>query len=239
MKLPFTIAILTTVIYGQTIPDRRFEVASVKPGGNIFSTKPERSGGRFRWTTQLSYLVGYAYHLDFSRVSGPKCGNVYSVEATLDPRASDEEVRLMLQSLLAERFQLHQHRITAQADGYAMLVGVRGLKIKEAEESDESSNIAAIGVDRGVIAINGRRASMAQLAETLARVTRIPIWDRTGLSASYSFSFRFSQELSADMQADAPSLSTALKESLGLRLEKQKGTIDKLVIDSVAEPSEN
>jgi hypothetical protein len=48
----------------------RFEVASVKPGGDVFSTRPERSGGRIRWTTQACYLIGYAAHLDISRLTG-------------------------------------------------------------------------------------------------------------------------------------------------------------------------
>jgi len=80
--------------YGQNVPQTRFEVASVKPGGDIFSTRPDRSGGRIRWTTQLCYLIGYAYRLDFSRVSGRPCGAIYSLEAMFDPATTDDQVRL-------------------------------------------------------------------------------------------------------------------------------------------------
>src|ERR1700722_18529329 len=92
--------------YAQTTPQPRFEVASVKPGGDVFSTRPERLQGRIRWTTQLCYLIGYAYRLDFSRVTGQSCGAVYAIEATFDPSATDDQVRQMVQSLLTERFKL-------------------------------------------------------------------------------------------------------------------------------------
>jgi uncharacterized protein (TIGR03435 family) len=66
----------------------------------------------------------------------------------------------------------------------------------------------------------------------------MPVWDRTGLSGNYYFAFR-TQFLSADLETDAPSLATALQENLGLKLEKQKGPIEGLVIDYIEEPSEN
>jgi len=43
----------------------------------------------------------------------------------------------MIQSLLTERFKMRAHRVTAEADGYAMVVGKGGLKIREAKVDDE------------------------------------------------------------------------------------------------------
>jgi uncharacterized protein (TIGR03435 family) len=253
-----TVCFLTAAaMYGQTDPQPRFEVASVKPVGDaFFSTRPVRSGGRIRWTTQLCYLIGYAHRLDFSRVSGPKCGSVYSVEATFDPAATDDQVRLMVQSLLTDRFKMRAHRVTTEVNGRALSIGKGGLKIKEANVADEpppmpewvkdtssalkaESYIFATMPEEGVIAITGRRVSMSQLAETLQRSTGMSVWDRTGLSGNYYFAFRYAQGLSADLQTDAPSLATALQENLGLKLEKQKGPAEALVIDYVEEPSEN
>jgi uncharacterized protein (TIGR03435 family) len=241
---------------GQAASNLRFEVASIKPGGDVFSTRPDRTKGRLRWTTQLCYLIGYAYRLDFSQVSGPKNGSIYSVEAIFDPAATEDQFRLMLQSLLAERFKLELHRVTAQSDGYALVVGSVGLKVKEVHDSDEPpampdwvkdaspalkarTYIAATVPEPGVTAITGRRVSISQLAETLQRVTKMPVWDRTGLSGNYYFAFRYAQEVAADVVTDAPSLATALKESLGLKLEKRKRPVETLVIDHVEEPSEN
>jgi uncharacterized protein (TIGR03435 family) len=255
-RLMFAIGLAAATAYGQTAPQPRFEVASVKPGGDIFSTRPARSVGRIRWTTQLCYLIGYAHRLDFSRVSSPNCGSTYSIEATFDPSATDDQVRLMVQSLLRDRFKMRAHRVTTEADGYALVIGKGGLKIREAKVADEppgmpewvkdaspalkaESYISATTPEAGVIAITGRRVSVSQLAETLQRLMSMPVWDRTGLSGNYYFAFRYTQFLSADLETDAPSLATALQENLGLKLEKQKGPIEGLVIDYIEEPSEN
>lgn len=232
-----------------------FEVASVKPGGNIFSTRPDRAGGRIVWTTQLAYLIGYAYRLDFSRVDGPNLGSIYTIEAIFDPASTDDQVRLMVQALLSDRFGMRSHRVTTEVDGYALSVGKKGLKIKQAKAADEplpksggreaprdlraESYIYAGLPEAGVTEITGHRASMAQLAETLQRSTKTPVWDRTGLSGSYSFVFRYARGLSADDATDEPFLATALRENLGLELKKQKGPLETLVIDYIGAPSEN
>jgi uncharacterized protein (TIGR03435 family) len=111
MRLAFRLVfnasfLVASAAYGQNSHRPSFEVASVKPGGDVFSTRPDHSLGRIRWTTQLAYLIGYAYRLDFSRVSGPHLGSVYAVEATFDPRTTEDQVRLMFQSLLADRFRM-------------------------------------------------------------------------------------------------------------------------------------
>jgi uncharacterized protein (TIGR03435 family) len=244
--------------YGQTAPQPQFELASIKPGGDIFSTRPERLVGRIRWTTQLAYLIGYGHHLDFSRVDGKGLGSVYSLEAIFDPAATDDQIRLMVQSLLADRFKMRAHRVTAETDGFALLIGKRGLKIREAKADDEppplpegfsgaspslraESFISARLLECGVVEIIGRRVSMAQLAETLQRSNGMPVWDRTGLTGNYYFAFRYAEDLSADVdtQIPYPSLGTALQQNLGLEMKKQKGPIETLVVDHIEPPSEN
>src|SRR5580692_6936356 len=109
----FTIAFLAAAAaLSQTPPPPRFEVASIKPAGDKFSTRPELSTGRIRWTTQLCYLIGYAYSLDFSSVTGRRCGAIYSIEATFDPASTSDRLRLMIQALLADRFKLRAHRVS-------------------------------------------------------------------------------------------------------------------------------
>jgi uncharacterized protein (TIGR03435 family) len=247
MKPVGTVAIccITAALFGQPASRLHFEVASIKPGGDVSSTRPERSGGRFKWTTQVCYLIGYAYGLDFSRVTGQKCGSVYSVEATFDPNTTDDQVRQMAQSLLADRFGMVGHRVTAEASGLALSIGKGGLKIKEATpevnkvSSSPATHIFATMPEKGVMAITGKDASMTQLAQTLHRVTGIPVWDRTGLSGNYDFSFTFAQDPGTDSKTDSPSLGTALKDSIGLSVQQQKGPVESLVIDELHEPSGN
>jgi uncharacterized protein (TIGR03435 family) len=155
---------MVAAVCGQIASRSHFEVASVKPAGDIFSTVAQRSGGRIRWTTQLCYLIGYAYNLDSSQVSSPKCGSIYAVDATFDPLARDEDVRLMTQSLLADRFKMQAHMVTTQASGYSLSTGRGGVKLREVKAAEEASSIAATMPEADVIEITGRSVTISQLA---------------------------------------------------------------------------
>jgi uncharacterized protein (TIGR03435 family) len=249
--------ILVASLSGQPTEARpTFEVASVKPGGDIISTQPERSGGRISWTTELCRLIGYAYRLEPSRLTGRSCGAVFSVEATFNPGATDDQVRSMTQSLLADRFKLRAHQVAKQVNGYALVIGKNGPKIRKVNPAEEpprmpewvkdnspamraESYIAATYPGAGVTAITGRRVTMSQLAATLELETKVPVWDQTGLAGQFYFGFRYRQDLTGDSQTDAPSLTTALQENLGLKLEKKKGSVEMLMIDSIQNPGDN
>jgi uncharacterized protein (TIGR03435 family) len=245
-----------SALYSQNAPHPGFEVASVKPGGNLLAAKPDRSPGRIRWTTQVAFLIGYSYGLDFSRVSGSHLASIYTVEATFDPLATDDQVRLMLRSLLTDRFMMRSHLVTAEADVYDLCLakGARRIKISESASAgtkasgsdnngsmatEEDSSISAFLAEAGVIGIKGRRASTTQLAEALQRSIGAPVKDQTGIAGRYDFAFRFAQDLSADPKSDTPSLVVALKENLGLTITKHKGKIDTLTVDHIEEPTAN
>jgi uncharacterized protein (TIGR03435 family) len=227
--------------YSQNPAQPHFEVASIRPGGDLFSTRPQRSPGRLTWTTQLVYLIGYAYGLDISRVNGQGTGAVYSINAVFDAAATDGELRLMLQSLLADRFGMRFHRVVKEADGYAISIDKGGVKMKESDPSSPGgqSYVSATLPAAGITAIEGRKASVSQLAETLGRVSGTPFWDQSALQGQYDFDFRYSMDLSADAQTSVPSLVTALRETLGLTIQKRRGPFETLVIDHIEQPSEN
>lgn len=100
-----------------TITSLRFEAASLKLAADqdVLQTRPKRTIGRFRWKTQLWYLLGYACQMEFWRiVQKPESGSVslnsiYEIEATTTPNATEQQVRLMLQTLLVERFGMVAH----------------------------------------------------------------------------------------------------------------------------------
>lgn len=132
---------------------------------------------------------------------------------------------------------MEAHRATTESEGYALLTGRTGLKVREAD-GDEEGGVAALLPARGVVEITARNASMPQLAETLRRSMGTPVWDRTGLAGRYDFQFRYALDEN-DASVAEPWIGTALQETLGLRLEKQKGLVDTLVVDRIDEPSEN
>jgi uncharacterized protein (TIGR03435 family) len=92
----------------------KFEVASVKRQFQTFSTSaPQLPLDKFyRRSETASRLISYAYGVVASQVVGsPDWIRLYGyeVEATAPGNASDKKVRLMVRTLLAERFKLVAH----------------------------------------------------------------------------------------------------------------------------------
>jgi len=235
-----------------------FDVARIKltADQDILETRPKRTTGRFRWTTQIAYLVEYAFHMEGWRISGDTStfGTIYQIEATYNPKAAEEQVRLMLQSLLLDRFKMTVHRVTREAEGYALSVAKGGPKMQEAKESGipalpvwlhgpaadpagMEERVVATLPARGAGEITGRRASMLQFTDTLQRLLNTAVLDQTGLEGRYYFAFRYATDDDPDIAY--PNLFNAVKD-LGLRLERHKGPVEMLVVDHVEKaPTEN
>lgn len=191
--------------------------------------------------------------MDSSRVSGAHLGDIYAIDAVFKPAATDGQVRLMLQSLLGDRFKMRVHRATTEVNGYSITVAKGGIKMKDVRANGEPASRPGFCKDvdddggwawgtlpaRGVEAVTGCRASILQLAAVLERGAAMPVWDKTGLAGSYDFTFRYSRDVDPDAQADAPPLDAALREDLGLALQKQKGRSETLVVDHLEPLSEN
>jgi len=117
-----------------------FDVASVKIGKApdaavlISGGMMDTANGRFRvpgiggnvslmnWT--LGMCITAAWDLGPGQMSGPAWlnGERYDIAAKTSPLATQAELRLMLQSLLAERFRLVTHRETREMAAYALVV---------------------------------------------------------------------------------------------------------------------
>ena len=99
---------------------------------------------------------------------------------------------------------------------------------------------------------------MAAFAFALERVVRRPVVDKTGLTGVFDIDMRFTPDSLDDpflprtgggpnagpagpVSADPslPSLFTALRDQLGLRLEGSRASVDVLVVDDVRQPTEN
>ncbi len=237
-----------------------FDVASVKPVDQPWlETKPTRSGGRIHWTTDLQYVVGYAYRMQPFRIQGPVPGsaNIYRFDVATDEKASEDQIRMMFRSLLAERFKMVSHTAEKEVEGYALTVGKGGMKIKETRTedpapplpetfrggksslSDFDGIVAATIPEAGVISIVGRRVTMFQLCESLQRVMETAVWDDTGLKGTYYFEMRYGREDNPTL-TDLPTLPEVLQRTMGLKLEKRKGPIEMLVVESIEKvPTEN
>jgi uncharacterized protein (TIGR03435 family) len=249
--------------FGQTaMTSPSFEVVSVKAvdsSDKAFEAVlagRRRSGGRITWTTTRTSLLLYAYHLPAWRIVGmEEDQSFYSINATTDPSATEDQVRLMLQRLLADRFKLVAHRITKELQGYALVVAKNGPKIKTATALKEAppmpeyikggtsalfeGQILVSKEGRGTAAITGRGVSMSLLADTLSETLGTFVLDRTGMTGNYYFGFKFLKD-SAPSDAEGPTLFIALQEELGLKLKRQKGPLEVLVVDHLEKlPGEN
>jgi len=244
-------------------PGPEFEVASVKPananspngvaGGchgidskyGPSQTAPPPLGRCVITDARLSHLINIAWSFRSMPLikSGPdwitRGEDRYNIEAKAEDPAKTTEQQLltMLQTLLADRFQLKFHREMIEMPGFAMVVSKKGPKLKESS-ADEIGTIFG-GESPGKpmpgrpVSLKARKSTMEMLANLLSgRGGKGQVVDKTGLPGAYDFT------LSWDENA-GPDLATALQEQLGLRLESQKVPVSFFVVDSAQKPSGN
>ena len=223
-----------------------FEAASIKPvevtAGDFSSgitTKPGRIEAR---NVTLRRCIRGAYNLPEAQVvGGPKWvdDQRYNIDAKANGPAGDEDLMLMLRTLLAERFQLKFHRETRQMNGYALVTAKSGFKMKPSGSDGDCSASANTG---GPISkITSTNCVVRSLADKLAECLHLPVSDATGIEGKYSFVLQWSpDELRAKADSAAgQSLDEALLATLGLKLESRKVPTQILVIDSAVPASAN
>lgn len=174
----------------------------------------------------------------------------------VNPTKPDQELRkLMLQSLLADRFKLTAHRETKILPVYDLVIAKGGVKMKVATPGDTYANglKAPDGVGTGGAGflrnvrgrVDGQAVSTGQIAGWLSREVERMVVNKTGLTGKYDVTLQWAPEsssaaMSADQSTEAgPSIYTALQEDWGLKLEPAKGPVEVLVIDHVEMPSAN
>ena len=198
----------------------------------------------------VQFCVEAAWQLqDFEISGGPKwiASDRYDILAKAPDAAGQIQLMQMLQTLLADRFQMQFHRESRLVAGYALVVAKSGPKLKEAAEGAPTGT----GMGRGMV--NGTAAPMTRLAEALARVLGRPVADETGLAGKYDFRLEWTaadteplMQKPGEMPDPAgqpaelgPSVFAAIQEQLGLRLEARRAPVQVMVIDRLDKPTEN
>lgn len=169
------------------------------------------------------------------------------------PREQFIEMRSgLLRAVLAERFQLKTHTEVRQGPVYALVIDKGGKKIKPTGDSPPAEYVSPSGqhvrlgssVSRGQIA--GHAETMSRLVRLLmgtGELNRVVV-DKTGLTGNYDFALNWMPDPAPSSDEEPrdtslPSLFTAIREQLGLRLEPATGPVNTLVIDHVEKPSHN
>ena len=224
-----------------------FEAASIRPNGSgpiDFRFLPTRFVGT---NLTLGQLIEQAYNIQPRElIGGPDWLRVdrFDVTATTGAEVSQDQMRLMLRSLLADRFKLQIERETRTGTVYR-LIARNVHDLKPPAKPDERPRVATMRNDgNGVLSYEyvGYNATMAQLAVTLGGQLRAPVTDETKITGSYDFRIRWAYDEPVGgipPDPNMPTIVTAIERDLGLKLEPGKGPIPVHVIRSVARPSPN
>jgi uncharacterized protein (TIGR03435 family) len=219
-----------------------FEVAVIHPSQaepGAGSSLDLFDGGRIKITNEpAKLLLRIAFELQNSQIAGGPAwldNDRYDIEAKTGRREKIPQGQMapLMRSLLADRFGLKSHRETRELPVYALVAVTPKLKPKK--EGEVAGMSTSGGTQR--TKATATATSMDLLASYIGnRLGRIVV-DRTGLTGSYDFTLEWAPDQAAD--STLPSLTTALKEQLGLTLQAQKSPVEVLVIDSIQRPSEN
>jgi len=233
--------------FAQSTAVPTFEVASIKatrsqPVDRV-STRISIDAARVIFTNvNLKAVIGEAYKVQQYQITGPALLGSwrYDIAAKIPDGVAKSQVPQMLQALLAERFKLAFHRETKVLPVYSLTVDKSGPKLK----MTESATGISADSNRTGMHVNAR-ISMLAFAEYLSIQSGRPVLDDTGLTGAFEIKVEWApdpipqQGTPAPELAEGPSIFTALREQLGLKLEATRGPVEMLVIDSVEQPSEN
>ncbi len=236
-------------------PDPSFEVATVKPSppdstragmdmkGDLFSVM----------NLSLLNLMTFAYDTNRHQIAGaPAWFTTERFDITGKPEGegtpSQDQMRVMLRKLLAERFQLAVRRDKQEMPVYTINVSKSGSKFSRTEKTGDTPFI--VMPRPGTLAMSN--ASMADLCRVYQSLLDRPCVDQTGLAGRYEFSLVWTPDrpgvpapnptglaATPDNANLAPDIFLATQEQLGLKIEAGKSRIEVLVIDKVERPTGN
>lgn len=192
-----------------------------------------------------------AYTMPLNQVTGPSWieADHYDVEAKVPPGTTKEQVNVMLQNLLAERFNLIVHRETRELSVYELVVGKGGSKLKPYVEDpnppqpdpskmipmDKNGNIilrpgqtmftTSAGSDHRKVmgskqTVGGTSGLVTMLGAQLGR----PVIDKTGLTGFYDYTLDYRpQETNVTHLGPVPPPSDSDAPDLITAVEEQLG----------------
>jgi uncharacterized protein (TIGR03435 family) len=165
----------------------------------------------------------------------------FDIDAKLPAGARQDQVPLMMQAMLADRFKLEFSRATKTLREYALVVAKGGPKLKEAGDADRKGQLSQ-SFSHAARKIEASGVTMSGLADALMNPVGAPVIDRTGLKGLYTFTLEFAPQLETfadDEPEPLPTIFSAVQIRLGLKLEEIKGPVEVLVIGHAEKPSAN
>ena len=242
-----------------------FDVASIKRQTDVVPgmTFAARGATLTVVNNELTNVIGNAYGVRrYQLVGGPGWldSDRYNIQAKASGDVTRDELMLMVQSLLAERFKLKVHHETREMPIYILTTAKGGIKAPRSVEGAcavrDPRNPPRPGAARmpfcgnNNIRANSWNATAIDTesaAEALVGVLGRNVVDRTGADGKFDIHIEWTPDQApagidgaASANADGtPSLFTVLEEQLGLKVESARGPVDMIVIDHVERPSDD
>lgn len=245
-------ALFACAAFGQTTdPQNKFEIADVHISARTLH--PVKKGGAFRDSryelemATMVDLIAAAYGITPNKVwGGPSWLGMdrFDVIASAPPNTSPQALKLMLQTLLAERFHLAVHADQKSMPAFVLTTGNGKPKLKESENSGpagcqrqpaEASAIPATchGITMDVFS--------SLLGSAAGDYLESPVVNNTQLEGTWDFALKWTPRNSlASAGPDGISIFDAIDKQLGLKLELKQVPGPVLVVDSVnPKPTDN
>ena len=236
-----------------------FEVATIKPSdpnrpGKLFTVRGQEV---VTINTTLNDLITMAYDLHVKQITGaPTWLDSEKYDITGKPeipgRPNVTQLKVMIQKLLADRFQLKFHKEKKELNVYVITVVKGGEKVTKSQSDPNSLPGLFFGRAPAGMNFNVRNATIAEVANVLqGSVLDKPVVDQTGLKEKYDFTLKFTPDPGQmtglggapppppDNIEAPPDIFAAFQQQLGLKLESTKAPADVIVIDKVEKPSAN
>jgi len=239
-------------------PGTRFEVAAIKPIDNANSPMTiMMTASGLESSVPVGVLLRQALQKpDYQMTGAPAWVNTerYSIRAKPPAGTPPAAMSVMIRNLLNDRFKLATHLETREQPIFHLVMarsdGRFGPDLKVSPEC-QSPPCGSGRTAPGLLVGSGRR--IAQLVAALSDLSGRPVIDKTGLTALYDYTLKFTYEgrmpglmgplgVPAGTPApaadpDAPSLSSALQEQLGLKLESALCPVEIVVIERFEKPT--
>ena len=228
--------IFAIAVNAQTPP--AFEAASIHPSrADQSSAQLGFSGNRFSVENcTLSFIIQQAYSLrDFQLASGPQSilDARFDIQAKAAASTSDDHLKLMAQTLLADRFRLKVHREMRPVAVYALVIAKGGPKLQTPKPREPRHIESYPGF------MSGTNVPVSSFIEEYASKVDLPVIDKTQLSGRFNFTLRWTPDSAAHPDPSFGSIFTEIQSQLGLKFDPQKLPVEVLIIDHVEKPSAN
>jgi len=181
----------------------------------------------------------------------------FDINAKPPAGTARDQIKPMLQALLAERFKLAIHRETKTMSGFALLVAKGGLKIKEVPPVTDQGPAGGRRMQMGGGNFEGQQLDLKSFAAFLAGQIGQPVADLTEVKGLFDIKLTWTPEGRGGpgggvggeahegigggaSDPSGPTIYTALQEQLGLRLQGQKIPVEIVIVDHLEKvPTEN